>query len=54
MKIAILSRNRNLYSTKRLIEAAELRGHEVLVLDHLKCVLVIEQSRPHIYYFYRC
>ena len=50
MKIAILSRNKNLYSTKRLIEAAELRGHEVLVLDHMKCVLVIEQSRPHIYY----
>jgi hypothetical protein len=50
MKIAILSRNRNLYSTKRLIEAAEQRGHEVVVLDHMKCVLVIEQSRPHIYY----
>lgn len=50
MKIAILSRNRNLYSTKRLVEAAEQRGHEVLVLDHMKCVLVIEQGRPHIYY----
>ena len=50
MKIAILSRNKNLYSTKRLIEAAEQRGHEVLVLDHMKCVLVIEQGRPHIYY----
>lgn len=50
MKLAILSRNRNLYSTKRLIEAAEQRGHEVLLLDHMKCVLVIEQGRPHIYY----
>ncbi len=50
MKIAILSRNRNLYSTRRLIEAAQKRGHEVVVLDHLKCVLVIEQGRPHIYY----
>lgn len=50
MKIAILSRNKNLYSTKRLIEAAEQRGHEVLVLDHMKCVLVIEAGRPHIYY----
>lgn len=50
MKIAILSRNRNLYSTKRLIEAAQKRGHEVVILDHLKCVLVIEQGRPHIYY----
>jgi ribosomal protein S6--L-glutamate ligase len=50
MKIAILSRNKNLYSTKRLVEAAELRGHEVMLLDHMKCVLVIEQGRPHIYY----
>ena len=50
MKIAILSRNRNLYSTKRLIEAAEQRGHEVVLLDHMKCVLVIEQGRPHIYF----
>ena len=32
MKIAILSRNRNLYSTKRLVEAAELRGHSVQML----------------------
>lgn len=50
MRIAILSRNKNLYSTKRLIEAAEQRGHEVVVLDHMKCVLVIEAGRPHIYY----
>lgn len=50
MRIAILSRNKNLYSTKRLIEAAEQRGHDVTVLDHMKCVLVIEAGRPHIYY----
>ncbi len=50
MKIALLSRNRNLYSTKRLIEAGEQRGHEVVLLDHMKCVLVIEQGRPHIYF----
>lgn len=50
MKIALLSRNRNLYSTKRLIEAGEQRGHEILLLDHMKCVLVIEQGRPHIYF----
>ncbi len=49
MKIAILSRNKNLYSTMRLVEAAEKRGHETLILDHMKCVLVIEQGRPHIY-----
>lgn len=50
MRIAILSRNKNLYSTKRLIEAAEKRGHEVIVIDHMKCVLAIEQGRPHIYF----
>ena len=50
MKIAVLSRNRNLYSTKRIIEAGEQRGHEIVLLDHMKCVLVIEQGRPHIYY----
>jgi len=50
MKIAILSRNVNLYSTKRLLEAGKQRGHEMLVLDHQKCVLVIEKNRPHIFY----
>ncbi len=50
MRIAVLSRNKNLYSTKRLLEAGEARGHEMLLLDHMKCVLVIEQGRPHIYY----
>ncbi|MDP2386487.1 MAG: 30S ribosomal protein S6--L-glutamate ligase [Bacteroidota bacterium] len=50
MKIAILSRSKNIYSTAQLVEAAEKRGHEVLLLDHMKCVLVIEKGRPHIYY----
>jgi ribosomal protein S6--L-glutamate ligase len=50
MKIAILSRSKNIYSTGQLVEAAEKRGHEVLLLDHMKCVLVIEKGRPHIYY----
>lgn len=50
MKLAILSRGKGIYSTQRLIEAAEKRGHEVLVLDHMKCVLGIEKGRPHIYY----
>ena len=50
MKIALLSRNPNLYSTRRLVGAGEKRGHEILVLDHLKCVLVIEKNRPHIFY----
>lgn len=50
LKIAILSRNKNLYSTKRLIESIEKRGHRALVLDHLKCDIVMEQDNPTIYY----
>lgn len=50
MKIAILSRNSKLYSTKRLVEAGQQRGHEVVVLDHLKCDLVIEAGHPAIIY----
>ncbi|MCJ8167266.1 30S ribosomal protein S6--L-glutamate ligase [Pontibacter sp. E15-1] len=50
MKIAILSRNTKLYSTSRLVEAAQQRGHEVVVLDHLRCDLVMEQGDPHILY----
>jgi ribosomal protein S6--L-glutamate ligase len=50
MKIAILSRNPQLYSTKRLVEAGEARGHEIMIIDHLKTILVIEAGRPHIYY----
>ncbi|CAA9209337.1 MAG: Ribosomal protein S6--L-glutamate ligase [uncultured Adhaeribacter sp.] len=50
MKIAILSRNPKLYSTKRLVEAGQQRGHEVVVLDHLKCDLVIEAGHPAIIY----
>ena len=50
MKIVILSRNPNLYSTKRLVEAAEQKGHEVLVIDHLKCVIELEKKSPRIYY----
>jgi ribosomal protein S6--L-glutamate ligase len=50
MRIAILSRNPRLYSTKRLVEAAQLKGHEAVVIDHLKCDLIIEQEDPHILY----
>jgi ribosomal protein S6--L-glutamate ligase len=50
MKIVILSRNSKLYSTKRLVEAAEKRGHEALVVDHLKCNIEIEKAKPAIYY----
>lgn len=50
MKIKILSRNYNLYSTQRLIEAAKKRNHEVEVIDPLKCDLIIEKKNPSIYY----
>lgn len=50
MKIAILSRNTKLYSTKRLVEAVEQKGHEAKVVDHLKCILELEQKKPKIYY----
>jgi len=50
MKIAVLSRNRNLYSTKRLVEAGEQRGHEMLVLSHMRCYMNIVSSNPSIHY----
>lgn len=49
MKIAVLSRNRRLYSTRRLIEAAEQRGHEVQVIDVLRCYMNIVSRRPSIH-----
>ncbi|HSJ12165.1 MAG TPA: 30S ribosomal protein S6--L-glutamate ligase [Gillisia sp.] len=50
MNIKILSRNSHLYSTQRLIEAAKKRGHNVEVMDPLKCDLVIEKRKPSIFY----
>ena len=50
MKIALLSRNANLYSTSRLKEAAEERGHDIRVIDYLRCVMDITSHRPNIRY----
>jgi ribosomal protein S6--L-glutamate ligase len=50
VRIAILSRNRKLYSTRRLVEAAEQRGHEVQVLNTLKCYMNIASLRPVVHY----
>lgn len=50
MNIVILSRNASLYSTKRLVEAAENRGHKVEIIDPLKCDIIIEKEKPSIYY----
>lgn len=50
MKIAILSRNAELYSTRRMVEAAKERDHEVRVVDPLRCYMTIATQRPTIHY----
>ena len=50
MNIVILSRNANLYSTNRLVEEGEKRGHIIEVIDPLKCDIIIEKEKPTIYY----
>lgn len=50
MKIGILSRNRNLYSTRRLREAGEDRGHEIEIINVLRCYMNIASSNPEIHY----
>ena len=46
MKILVLSRNKNLYSTKRIILSAEKLGHEVRVVDYLRCYMNITSKKP--------
>lgn len=50
MKIAILSRKHDLYSTQRLVEAAITRGHKADVIDTLRCYMNITSSGPTIHY----
>lgn len=50
MRIAILSRNSSLYSTRRLVEACKERDHEVDVLNTLKCYMDIAAHRPSVHY----
>ena len=50
MKIAVLSRNPNLYSTRRLVEAIEQRGHVGRVIDHLKCDIIMDDTGPSVFY----
>jgi len=49
MKILILSRNAALYSTDALVKAAQSRGHEVRVVDYLRCYMNITSRKPKIY-----
>ena len=48
MKIAVLSTNRNLYSTQRLVEAGEERGHAMSVINHKRCYMDITSHKPNI------
>ncbi|MDB9720949.1 30S ribosomal protein S6--L-glutamate ligase [Winogradskyella sp.] len=50
MNIVILSRNPHLYSTARLVDEAEKRGHKVEIIDPLKCDIIIEKEKPTIFY----
>jgi len=50
MKIAILSRSHDLYSTSRLVEAAKMRGHHADVIDTLRCYMNITSQQPTIHY----
>jgi ribosomal protein S6--L-glutamate ligase len=49
MKIAILSRKSSLYSTRRLVESAKERGHQIEVINHSKCYMVMERENPAVY-----
>jgi ribosomal protein S6--L-glutamate ligase len=48
MKIGVLSRKPMLYSTRRLVEAAEERGHAVSVVDYARCYMNITSRRPQV------
>lgn len=50
MNIAILSRNKELYSTRRLLEAGEQKGHKINVIDYLKCYMNITSEKPAIHF----
>lgn len=50
MRIGILSTNKNLYSTRRLVEAGKARGHEVQVINHKRCYMNITSHSPGIHY----
>lgn len=50
MKIAVLSRKKSLYSTRRLVESGMERGHEIKVIDTLRCYMNITSFRPEIHF----
>lgn len=50
MKIAMLARNAKLYSHRRMVEAAEARGHEIDIINTLRVNIAIAAHRPSLYY----
>lgn len=50
MKIAILSRNSKLYSTRRLLEAGKALGHDVRVIDHIRCFMDMGTKHPSVHF----
>lgn len=53
MRIGIFSQNESLYSTRRLVEAAKARGHDVKVIDVLNCYMNITANKPTVHYMKR-
>ncbi|MFZ5617142.1 MAG: 30S ribosomal protein S6--L-glutamate ligase [Pseudomonadota bacterium] len=50
MKLALMCQNAGLYSHRRIVEAAKARGHEIDVVNHLKCYINITSHRPSVFY----
>ncbi|MEM6252282.1 MAG: 30S ribosomal protein S6--L-glutamate ligase [Cyanobacteria bacterium P01_D01_bin.156] len=50
MKIAVLSRDASLYSTRRIIQAGNNRGHSITVIDHMRCYMDITAHHPKLIY----
>jgi ribosomal protein S6--L-glutamate ligase len=50
LKIAVLSTNTKLYSTRRLLDAGRERGHKMLVVNHKRCYMNITTHRPSVHY----
>jgi len=53
VKILILSRNPSLYSTRRLVEACQQRGHDIEVIDYLRCHMRITSNTPEVVFLGR-
>ena len=50
MKLGILSQDINLYSTSRLFETANKRGHDTQVVSYLRCYMNIAKANPRIFF----